>query len=189
MWGASAGQHVVDVLWFNLLLQKICTDLEHCFPTILASSPSSFLCAIHHAVVLLSSHLMRLHCLSALAVIASSSIPTGFGITNTEVTVLCPKILIGWGGTFTGVKNTGFDLTSGEHEILNTAPDRIHVATFLMEEHAQMKNFRHLEFKFPRKFKLQLGAVRFQPGCFYFTLRTQWAQKPCICCGFENKCT
>lgn len=126
MWGISAGQYVVGVLWLSLLLQKICKDLEHWFPTILASY-SSFFCIIWHAVALLCPYLLGLHCVSALAAITFSLIPTGFGITVMEVTVLCPKMLSSWGSIFTGLKNTGFDLTSGEPEILTTAPDWIHV--------------------------------------------------------------
>lgn len=126
MWGISAGQYVVGVLWLSLLLQKICKDLEHWFPTILASY-SSFLCVIWHADALLSPYLLGLHCVSALAAITFSLIPTGFGTTVMEVTVLCPKMLSSWGSVFTGLKNAGFDLTSGEPEILTTAPDWIHV--------------------------------------------------------------
>lgn len=126
MWGISAGQYVVGVLWLSLLLQKICKDLEHWFPTILASY-SSFLCVIWHADALLSPYLLGLHCVSALAAITFSLIPTGFGTTVMEVTVLCPKMLSSWGSIFTGLKNAGFDLTSGEPEILTTAPDWIHV--------------------------------------------------------------
>lgn len=113
-------------LWLSLLLQKICKDLEHWFPTILASY-SSFLCVIWHADALLSPYLLGLHCVSALAAITFSLIPTGFGTTVMEVTVLCPKMLSSWGSIFTGLKNAGFDLTSGEPEILTTAPDWIHV--------------------------------------------------------------
>lgn len=112
MWGISVGQYVVGVLWLNLLLQKICKDLEHWFPTILASY-LSLLCVIWHAVALLSPYLLGLHCVSALAATTFSLIPTGFGITITEVTVLCPKMPSSWGSIFTGLKNRGFDLTSG----------------------------------------------------------------------------
>lgn len=143
MWGISAGQYVVGVLWLSLLLQKICKDLEHWFPTILASY-SSFLCVIWHADALLSPYLLGLHCVSALAAITFSLIPTGFGTTVMEVTVLCPKMLSSWGSVFTGLKNAGFDLTSGGNlrswlQLLTGSM----WATFLMEGHAQMKIFRH----------------------------------------------
>ena len=170
MWGVSSRQCVVAVLWLNLPLQKICRDLEHWFPTILASSPSSFLCVIHHAVALLSPYLLGLRCVSAMASITFSSIPTGFGITSTEVTVLCSKMLSSWGGTFTGVKNTGF-FTSGEPEILTTAPDWIHVGHISDGGTCPNEELQALRVhcRFPSEFKLQLGAIHFQPGCFYFT--------------------
>lgn len=145
MWGISAGQCVVVVLWLNLLLQKICKDLEHCF-TITLDSSLFFLCVICHVVALLSPHPLGLNFLSVLAAVSFSSIRTGFGITNMEVTVLCPKTISSWVGTFTGLKKQALTSPVGNLRSWLQLLTRSIWATFLMEKHAQIKNFRDLEF-------------------------------------------
>lgn len=69
------------------------------------------------AVAVLWPNLL-LHCMHALT--AVTLILPGLGIINMKVNILHPKMLSSGAFTFTGLKITGFDLTSGESQLLAT---------------------------------------------------------------------